>query len=538
MSVPAGQTSQPASRHFSLGWWLLTGTLAVLLPLMVALSRDFGVTWDEAARQRFGEQVVRYYEDDFALEEFETDGSRLYGGLFDATAVALQRLLPYDDYNIRHALNALFGWLGIAACAALAARLAGPWAGLLAAILAVTAPRYLGHSMNNPKDIPFAAMGAWSLFAMSGIRFAYPYLPPRVALGIGVAIGLALSVRPGGVLFIAYAGGLVLIALVVNRERNPRRLAATAAAFALAVFVASTLPMPVWPWLQTQPFIGLIDAVAGVSDVGWDGTMLFDGREIRASAVPWDYVPVWLMYTTPPVVLAGALLSLGRLRHGASAALVVFGLWFAVLFPIAYVIARRSTIYDEIRHLLFVIPPLFVLAALGWWWCLGALDHWRRAAAAVVLALGVLEPIVFQVRNHPNQVVYFNPILGGPRNAIQRYELDYWGNCHYEAMRRAAPLAREARMFVTMSGGRFRLMRRNAPRIPEVRVSDRRRGEHHLEVLLLRGRKRDVVRLIHRTDTLYQVTTADGTPLCIVVPGPRYKELDARLRPGTFPLSP
>jgi hypothetical protein len=49
-------------------------------------------------------------------------------------------------------------------------------------------------------------------------------------------------------------------------------------------------------------------------------------------------------------------------------------------------------------------------------------------------------------------------------------------------------------------------------------------------VILLRGRKFDIVRAIHRTDTVYRVTTADETPLCIVVPGPKYQEFQSRLR--------
>ena len=386
--------------------------------------------------------------------------------------------------------------------------------------------------MNNPKDIPFAALGAWSLYALSGVRFTYPYLPLRIAAGIGLAIGLSLSVRPGGVLFLGYAAGLVLVAVVANRERSPRRLAATAAAFVLVAFIATTLPLPVWPWLQTRPYIGLVDAVAGVSGANRDTLMLFNGREVRASAPPWTYVPVWLVYTMPPVVLVGALLSLWRLGRRAGTGLPLLGLWFAVLFPIVFVIARKSTLYDEIRHLLFVIPPLFVVSALGWCWCLGALRHWRRVGVGV-LALGVLEPVAFQVRNHPNQVVYFNALLGGPRNALQRFELDYWGNCHYEAMRRAAPWAKEARMVVTISGRQWRLQRHDAPRIHEVDVTDPQRRLHHLEVILLRGRKPGIEQALRRRDVLYRVTTADETPLCIVVPGPRYWELEAALRRAT-----
>jgi hypothetical protein len=36
---------------------------------------------------------------------------------------------------------------------------------------------------------------------------------------------------------------------------------------------------------------------------------------------------------------------------------------FVVLFPILAAILLRSTLYDAVRHFLFVIPPLAVLAA-------------------------------------------------------------------------------------------------------------------------------------------------------------------------------
>ena len=70
----------------------------------------------------------------------------------------------------------------------------------------------------------------------------------------------------------------------------------------------------------------------------------------------------------------------------------------------------------------------------------------------------------------------------------------------------------------------------NAPRVSEVAVTGVPTGGHHLEVLLVRGRERNVINLISRSDTVYAVTTADGTPLFIAVPGSRYAELARRTR--------
>ena len=518
-------------------WCILVGAAAALLPAMVWLSADYGVTWDEPARQRYGLRIWEFYQGRHGYERFPADGTHLYAGLFDVTAVALQKALPFDPYVIRHALNAVFGWVGIACCGALAARLGGRRAGLLAMLLLALAPRYFGHSMNNPKDIPFAALAAASLVPIAAIRPQYPWLPPRVAAGLAITIGLALSVRPGGLLLLLYAGGALAFAIARARDFALRRLLITAATFTAVALVATTIPLPVWPWLQQHPYAGLLEAVAGVSRFDWNGRVLFDGQSIRAAGVPWSYVPVWLLYTTPPVVLLGALLSLARLRRSPGR-VAAGGLWFACLFPVAYVIAKESTLYDGIRHLLFILPPLIALAALGWTWLIDRTSGAGRLAAALLLAVGLAEPLVFQMRNHPNQVVYFNHLLGGPRAAFGRFDLDYWGNCLRQAVVEAEALAREAEMVVLVSGRRLQLLQLNAARTHVVRGIPARLERHHLEVTLFRGPPSGLAKAAARRDVVYRIAMADGTPICSVTRGPRFAELRRRLPAGFRRPSP
>ena len=146
-----------------------------------------------------------------------------------------------------------------------------------------------------------------------------------------------------------------------------------------------------------------------------------------------------------------------------------------MIFPVAYVIARHSTLYDGIRHLLFVVPPLVALAAIGWEGALRASAPPIRVAVALVLAVGLAEPLVFQVRNHPNQAVYFQPMVGGPAAVATRFELDYWGNCLFQAMREVGEVGRATGMPVSISGRQERLLRLNAPRVPAVAVTRRNR---------------------------------------------------------------
>jgi hypothetical protein len=74
----------------------------------------------------------------------------------------------------------------------------------------------------------------------------------------------------------------------------------------------------------------------------------------------------------------------------------------------------------------------------------------------------------------------------------------------------------------------------NAQRVPDVSVVAPQRGRHHFDVELMRGRKRNLVALMSRQgEAAFTIATADGAPLCIAFPGPRYPELPRDVRGGT-----
>jgi Flp pilus assembly protein TadD len=92
-------------------------------------------------------------------------------------------------------------------------------------------------------------------------------------------------------------------------------------------------------------------------------------------------------------------------------------------------------VYNDARHVLFALPPLIVLCAVTFESILrtGA-SKLAKVTFAVVLACTMVEPLYFMVRNHPNQGVYFSPLIGGVNGAWQRYETDFWGNSTRQAV--------------------------------------------------------------------------------------------------------
>ena len=181
----------------------------------------------------------------------------------------------------------MFGWVGVLYCGRLAARLFGPWSGVLALVLLAASPRYFADSMNNPKDLPFAAMTVMALYYISGVSTRWPYVSRSTAVKIVVSLAMALGIRVGALLYLGYFGVLIALIVVADRDMNWRRLVDTASRV-LGVAVAMLLLGTVfWPWAGSSPLTRPFQALLGAANYPWDGLVLFNGYEYRATELPW-----------------------------------------------------------------------------------------------------------------------------------------------------------------------------------------------------------------------------------------------------------
>ena len=529
MLRPIPSESHSPESRFNAAWWVFFALAATLLPLMVLASFDFGVTWDEKARHRYGELIWEFFRGLRArTDTYSDDGGQYYGGLFDTLCAAVERYVPANRYVVRHALNATFGWFGVLYAGRLAARLFGQWAGVLGLILLASSPRYFADSMNNPKDLPFAAATIVALYYMSTMSPKWPYVSKSTAIKIVVPLAVALNIRAAGLMYLGYFGLLVAAFVLAERQFTTRRLLDTAlrvAAITAGVLVLGTV---FWPWAMSSPFIRPIEALLSFANAPYGADVLFNGQPVPSDNLPWYYVPVWLLISTPPVVLTGLVLAgLFTKREWLPA---LYALTAIVLLPIALVIVRHSTLYDGVRHLLFVYPAVVVLAAAGWTATLMRSDALVRRIASVLLVIGMINVLIFDVRAHPNESAYFNELVGGPRGAFSKYEMDYWGNCVLQAVAWSAKTAQLSRFPVVVSGEPWQVIQLDSERFHQLSFEPPFRNRHQLDVRLARGSAATVTDLARRPDTLYRVSTPDGAVLCIVEPGPAFAEIQPHLK--------
>ena len=424
-------------------WRIASRVLLILLTgVMYATVLDYGLAWDEYLQRLYGDAVLSWFtsggQDRTAIE---SGNLFLYGGLFDAVAQLWSRLSPLGVFEDRHLLTVACGLATFAGARGLGIRFGGERAGFLALLFAVLTPMLYGHAFNNPKDIPFAACFVWVLCLLVDTVRVLPALRVRELLPLGLVTGLLLAARPGGIFTWGYIATAWSVAAWTSRREpgwDRRRLAL---AFAAVCVLSWIVMIACWPFGLESPLLNPLRAIRDASRFGWYATTLFLGRAIPARHPPLTYLPVWFGMQLPEFYFLGWALALAvwfRERRTAPPG-TFYGPAFlvsAIAFPVVAAIVLRSTLYDALRHVLFLIAPMAALAAWGVDTFLREkVPAFLRGGVALALGLACGSVALDMVALHPYEAVYFNRLVaGGLRGASGRMETDYWGLSYREAL--------------------------------------------------------------------------------------------------------
>jgi len=164
----------------------------------------------------------------------------------------------------------------------------------------------------------------------------------------------------------------------------------------------------------------------------------------RMATIPRIYVPVYILIKLPLLMLAGAALAmifaaLPKLANGVVAYRArreIGVVAVAALFPVLCEVILHGPAFCGLRHFLFVLPPLAILAGVGLDSLLKRVSGIRLLApvALAVVLVGFSWNAVTLYRLHPYEYLVFNPLVGGLEGASRRYATDYWFTIMPEAV--------------------------------------------------------------------------------------------------------
>lgn len=424
---------------------------AYLIFCLLSLS-DFGITWDEPDHFANGDFYLRHLLHSPAARIDAADiiaDLEYYGPFFDILSSLSNHLLA-EEWGIlpsdcaRHlpliisaAVTVLFTFL-------LTSRAFSNRAAFLAVLFLMSFPRFVGHSFNNPKDIPITMITIVCYYLVY-LRISTGKRSYSVVLALIGGIGFATRIQYV-IIIITIVIYLILLWSIFKIWNTSTRIQFRKCwDIGLALILSIPLGLAIWPYFwhdSPHRLIALfsffyLHQVQPALSVLYAGSYYIPGLDL-----PWHYAPVILLITTPILTLAAFLMGLAALSSKIIRPLrrdsrkkkeleyfLLLFLWL-VLGLIPFVVPGQR-VYGGIRHFLFIVPAICMTAGVGVEVLIRRLKQ-RSARRWAYLLIGLLLAAQFYriYSFHPFYTVYYNELVGGPRGASGRFQLENWGNAY------------------------------------------------------------------------------------------------------------
>ena len=414
------------------------------------LFRDYGLSWDEPYFYKYADALGYAYsprewfsghfdlENSYgpSAEDHKTRGPAYL--LLAREPVYLLEKFGLDEASAWHLMNFLFFQLGVYFLYRLSKRWVKSSAALAASALFSWQPLLWGHAFINPKDPSFlvfflasVCLGFEMIDKLTNETFSNKQKKPFIIVP-AIVLGITTSIRVLGPL----AGFIVIIYTLL---RFGKKITTIIPHFVLYGIIAILVMFATWPYLWEAPLDNFFGVLRFMSDNPTQLGVLFGGEVYSASELPLRYLPFMLATTlTGPVwflfifgVVTGYIKLFKQKENAnslASLSLVLF--WFVIL--IAYVLIRRPSMYDGLRHFMFIVPPIFIYTGFAFEYIFDKIAlYWLRASLIFII---LLPGVVGITQLHPYEYAYYNSFVGGMNKVFRQYETEYWLTCYKEAI--------------------------------------------------------------------------------------------------------
>jgi hypothetical protein len=174
----------------------------------------------------------------------------------------------------------------------------------------------------------------------------------------------------------------------------------------------------------------------------------------------FQYEPLVNAISTMPMavlllVVIGLVVIIAEVRKRKHFSDIHFLMLLWLLLPVLRVSLPKANDYDVIRHWLEFVPAVAILSGIGGGFLLEKLEAFLnrrmtlsrkpgfwRGSICFMLLFGVIiafsPVIIWNVQNHPNELVFYNSLVGGLSGAQQiglPQSTDYWGSSYRQGMR-------------------------------------------------------------------------------------------------------
>ncbi len=294
----------------------------------------------------------------------------------------------------------------------------------ICAILFLLYPYLLGHSFFNIKDVPF--MSVWLICSYYILNFCeYFYKEKKVSskkvIILSILTAYLLSIRISGVLiFIQYLIFLLVYAQSYNQKKKEFFqvfLKHIVNFILLTTFVFFLLHPNYWD----NPF-KVFESIKYMSQHIQTVCTITLGECMKAQSLPASYIPIWMFFKLPILIIFSLILfplvekdiftNKERKTHIGS-------IIFTILLIIFLLIVMKVNLYDELRHIIFLIPLIFIVG-------LSFIYFFMKKIAIYLVSLFIFVFLIENIKIFPYNYIWLNN-FSSLTKINKSFELDYWG---------------------------------------------------------------------------------------------------------------
>ncbi len=409
--------------------------------------KDYGVSWDEpehflrgqgylhfflTGEKKFAEDNPRksYYQDNSlpAKHFFENDnGHPPLNDILAASSnyIFYQKLGIMGDIESHHLFNILSSTLLVLVVSVFAYKVGGLKASLISGTITGTYPLFFSEAHFNIKDPPQAAFYSLAIFAfwLSLKKNNWKWLLLS-AISVGFSFGMKFNI-----LFLPF---IILPYLflrywpkfsVKNIPKKYFLVLLTCPLIVFGIFFVS------WPFLWADPFENFLKIMKYYKEIGTGSDYQPGYYFLRFNLYPL----LWIVTTTPPVVLLSLIVGLfiAIKDRSKEKTLWLWVLWLVV--PIARVSIPGASIYGGVRQIMEYIPAMALIAGFAVSYFINLLQiKFSKLLSFLVTTIFIGTSLFTVIKFHPNQNVYFNFLINGLKGASEK-NIPYWGNSYGNA---------------------------------------------------------------------------------------------------------
>ena len=285
-------------------------------------------------------------------------------------------------------------------------------------------PYLFGHSQINGKDIPFLSVWIITTYFLFNIVEKF-YFEKKIVFSeiilFAFLTGFLISIRTIG--FLIFFEYLIALIILINSKKlefftflfkNKSYLLIFSLAFLFFIYILN----PIF-WLNPFEFINSLQWMSKYHNSTCTLTL---GKCLKAQNLPNSYIFIWLFFKLPILSILGILsfpLVEKKLFKNDVNSIFYSTLLLTFLLIIFTLILKNVVLYDEIRHLMFLLPLILIISFYN-------LFLFNKKIFNV---LSVVTIILFISENFflkKYQYTWLNHFAKFT-NIEKNFEIDYWG---------------------------------------------------------------------------------------------------------------